>query len=728
MTVDIPLDPRLQALLRGENHDPFGVLGRHPVEGGEIVRALLPQAERAWLENAGEMQRIEGTDLFEYRLSSGQAARVPRHYRIEWLEKVGGQRHGQVSPYSFPPRIGDEDLYYFGLGRHHHAYRFLGAHPMTVDGVEGVLFGVWAPGARRVSVVGDFNGWHGLRHMMRVRGGSGVWELFIPGLRPGDLYKFELVGPGGALVLKTDPYAFRMTLRPDTACRIAEPLGSYAWGDDVWMARRTGWDWQHEPLSIYELHLGSWRRAADGGFLDYREIARQLVPYVQELGYTHVELMPVMEHPLDESWGYQVTGYYAATARFGPPDGLRYLIDTLHQAGIGVILDWVPGHFPRDEFALARFLGEPLYEHADPRRGEHRDWGTLIFDYGRAEVRNFLLSNAVFWLEEYHADGLRVDAVASMLYLDYSRDDGEWLPNVHGGRENLEAISFLQEMNQVIHARFPGAVTVAEESTAWPMVSRPVEMGGLGFSMKWNMGWMNDTLSYFQHDPVHRRYHHHKLTFSQLYAYSENFVLPLSHDEVVHMKRSLLDKMAGDWWQKFANLRLLLGWQATHPGKKLLFMGGELAQWEEWDESGELDWPLLEYDTHRGIQRLVTDLNRLYRECPALHRHDFEQQGFEWLDCNDEEQSVLAFVRRGGGQQLVCLMNFTPVPREGYRVPMPQAGPYREIFNSDSSYYGGSNRGNESVEARLEGVNGQPASARLILPPLGMLILEPRQS
>ena len=490
------------------------------------------------------------------------------------------------------------------------------------------------------------------------------------------------------------------------------------------MDRRTQWDWQHQPVSIYEVHLGSWRRAAEGGFLDYRGIAERLVPYVQEMGFTHVELMPVMEHPLDESWGYQVTGYYAATARFGSPDDLRYLIDSLHQAGIGVILDWVPGHFPRDEFALARFLGEPLYEHPDPRRGEHRDWGTLIFDYGRAEVRNFLLSNAVFWFQEYHVDGLRVDAVASMLYLDYSRNDGEWLPNVHGGRENLEAISFLQEMNQVIHARFPGAITVAEESTAWLMVSRPVDMGGLGFSMKWNMGWMNDTLSYFQHDPVHRRYHHHKLTFSQLYAYNENFVLPLSHDEVAHMKRSLLDKMAGDWWQKFANLRLLLGWQAVHPGKKLLFMGGELGQWVEWGESVELDWALLHHEAHQGVRQLVTGLNHLYREHPALHRHDFEQQGFEWLDCNDEEQSILAFVRRGQGRQLVCVMNFTPVPREAYRVPMPVAGAYREIINSDSAYYGGSNHGNDRVVATAEGLNGQPASAKITLPSLGMLILE----
>jgi len=715
---------RLIALQSGNCHDPFGVLGRHPDGTEEVVRALLPQAEKAWLEGAGEMQRIEGTDVFEYRLDGAQAAKIPQHYRIEWLDKDDDQRHALTSPYSFAPQIGDEDLLFFGEGRHHHAYRFLGAHPRVVDDVPGVQFGVWAPGAKRVSVVGDFNNWHGMRHLMRIRGGGGVWELFIPELEAGDSYKFEIVGPSGSLVTKIDPYALRMALRPDTACRVAG-LEGYRWGDEAWMTQRAQWDWQHEPMSIYEVHPGSWQRGPDGSFIGYRALAEQLVPYVEELGYTHVELMPVMEHPLDQSWGYQVTGYYAPTARFGEPNELRYLIDRFHQAGIGVILDWVPGHFPRDDFALARFLGEPLYEHADPRRGEHRDWGTLIFDYGRAEVRNFLLSNAVYWLEEFHVDGLRVDAVASMLYLDYSRSDGDWLPNVHGGRENLDAISFLQEMNQVVHERFPGAVTAAEESTAWPMVSRPIDMGGLGFSMKWNMGWMNDTLSYFQHDPVHRRYHHHKLTFSQLYAYNENFVLPLSHDEVVHMKRSLLDKMPGDLWQKFANLRLLLGWQMTHPGKKLLFMGGEFGQWVEWDESVPLDWSLLHHDTHRGIQQMVRDLNKLYRDSPAMHRHDFEQQGFEWLECGDEEQSVLAFVRRGDEQVMVCLMNFTPVPREDYLVPLPWAGGYRVIFNSDSSHYGGTNFGSEFVMASADENNPRSASAKVMLPPLGMLILQP---
>ncbi len=721
-----PLDDQLlQRLQQGRLHDPFTVLGRHPLpDGGELVRAFLPQARRAWLDELGEMQRIPYTDIFEYRLSAAQRERLPRHYRVAWQEGADDRRHEVISPYSFLPQVGDGDLHLFGEGRHHHAYRFLGARLHEADGIPGVLFAVWAPNAQRVSVVGDFNAWHGLRHPMRLRGGGGVWELFVPGLCAGDLYKFEIVGPAGQLVLKADPYARRMTLRPDTACRVPGP-DDFHWQDHDWLQARERWDWQHQPMSIYEVHLGSWRRDPDGGFLNYREIARRLVPYVLDMGYTHIELMPVMEHPLDESWGYQVTGYYAPTARHGEPDDLRWFVDHCHRNGIGVILDWVPGHFPRDEFALARFLGEPLYEHPDPRRGEHRDWGTLIFDYGRNEVRNFLLANAVYWMEEFHADGLRVDAVASMLYLDYSRDPGDWLPNVHGGRENLEAIAFLRETNEVLHGRFPGGLSIAEESTAWPMVSRPTWMGGLGFSMKWNMGWMNDTLAYMKLDPIHRRYHHDRLTFGQLYAYSENFVLPLSHDEVVHMKGSLLGRMPGDDWQKFANLRLLLSWQTVHPGKKLLFMGGEIGQWREWDALGEIDWHLLEHDPHRGIQAMVRDLNHLYAQYPALHRHDFEADGFEWLECDDARHSVLALLRQGDGQTLVCVLNFTPVVREGYRVPLPFGGEYHEIFNSDSAHYGGSNCGNGSVKAEAVPWGGRPCSAAMTLPPLGMLILEP---
>ena len=723
MTAEVLLDHSLQKLQDGRSHDPFELLGRHETDGVVLVRELLPQAERAWLDGVGEMQRLPGSDLFECELDAKQAAALPQHYRVEWAEKRDGQRHGAISPYSFAPLLGDDDLHFFGQGRHHHAYRFLGAHLRTVDEVEGVAFAVWAPAVQRVSVVGDFNGWNGRRHPMRIRGGGGVWELFIPGLHAGDLYKFEILGPSGRLVTKADPYAQQMTLRPDTACRVpVEP--DYEWGDADWLSARAGWDWQHQPMSVYEVHPGSWKRNSDGSFMSYRQLAAELVPYVKQLGFTHIELMPVMEHPLDQSWGYQVSGYFAATARFGTPDDLRHLIDTCHQQGIGVLLDWVPGHFPKDDFALARFIGEPLYEHADPRRGEHRDWGTLIFDYGRTEVRNFLLANAVFWMQEFHVDGLRVDAVASMLYLDYSRKQDDWLPNQHGGRENLDAIEFLREMNEVTHKLFPGSLTIAEESTAWPMVSRPTWMGGLGFSMKWNMGWMNDTLSYMQHDPVHRRYHHNMLTFSQLYAYNENFVLPLSHDEVVHMKRSLLDKMPGDPWQKFANLRLLLCWQWTHPGKKLLFMGGEIGQWTEWDEDAELDWVLLHHDTHRGVQRLVHDLNQLYTSHPALHEHDSESDGFFWLDCDDADHSIISFVRQGQGRQLVCAINFTPVPREDYRLALPLAGHYRVVLNSDSDHYAGSNCGVGGIQAEPQPWGGQAYSASLTLPPLGMLILE----
>jgi len=724
MKTEALLDKALQELQHGRSHDPFSVLGLHQGEEGFFVRVFMPHAEQVSLVGVGQMQRLQGSDFFEIDLSEKQQRELQPHYRFEWVEKADGSKHSAISPYSFPPFIGDDDLYYFGQGNHHHAYRFLGATPTCIDGVEGVGFAVWAPAAQRVSVVGDFNGWNGLRHPLRSRGESGVWELFVPGLCVGDLYKFEILGPSGQLVLKVDPYARQMTMRPDTACKVTS-VDTYAWGDDVWMARREHWDWLHQPMSVYEVHPGSWRRESDGRFMSYRSMATHLVQYVKDLGFTHIELMPVMEHPLDQSWGYQVSGYFAPTARYGDPDDLRYLIDSCHQAGIGVILDWVPGHFPKDDWALARFLGEPLYEHADPRRGEHRDWGTLIFDYGRAEVRNFLLANAVYWFEEFHCDGIRVDAVASMLYLDYSREADDWLPNEFGGRENLDAIAFLREMNEVIHARFPGGITIAEESTAWPMVSRPTSDGGLGFSMKWNMGWMNDTLDYLGHDPVHRRYHHNKLTFSQLYAYNENFVLPLSHDEVVHMKRSLLDKMPGDPWQKFANLRLLLSWQMTHPGKKLLFMGGEIGQWTEWNESTELDWALLHYDTHRGVQTMVRDLNRLYQQHPALHRHDCEGEGFQWLDCNDADHSVLAFERLGDGHQLVCVMNFTPVPRHNYRIPLSAGGTYREIFNSDSAHYGGSNCGNGQITSQHYSWGDREYSAVLSLPPLGMLILQP---
>lgn len=625
------------------------------------------------------------------------------------------------------PLLSEFDLHLLMAGKHHHAWKILGAHLQVLDGVEGCRFAVWAPAAQRVSVVGDFNQWDGRKHPMRCCGDSGVWELFIPGLSSGAAYKYEILNRHGQLLIKTDPYARQMFLRPETTSCIAPPT-AYAWQDSAWLAQRARFDWQHRPISIYEVHAGSWRRHPDGRFYSWVELADTLIPYVKDLRYTHIELLPIAEHPLDESWGYQVSGYYAPTARHGTPDEFRAFVDACHQQGIGVLLDWVPAHFPKDDFALAKFLGEPLYEHPDPRRGEHQDWGTLIFDFGRNEVRNFLIANALYWIEEFHIDGLRVDAVASMLYLDYSRKVGEWLPNQYGGRENLEAIAFLQEMNTVVHGYFPGVLTIAEESTAWPAVSRPVELGGLGFSMKWNMGWMNDNLSYIQQDPVHRKYHHNQLTFSQMYAYSENFVLPLSHDEVVHLKRSMLDKMPGDYWQAFANLRLFYAWQYAHPGKKLLFMGGEFGQWAEWNATRELDWSLCSFPAHDGIRHLLRDLNRLYCEQSALHQLDFDARGFQWIDCHDSDQSVLSLLRRGERPEdvMLVLLNFTPVPRYGYRVGVPAAAHYAEVLNTDSSYYGGSNCGN----AGLLAVQEQPwmgfeHSIAVTLPPLAALFLQP---
>ncbi|MFM1891634.1 MAG: hypothetical protein RLZ44_711, partial [Pseudomonadota bacterium] len=680
----------LRRLLEARHHDPFAVLGRHERGERAEVRVLLPGARDVRLPDQEiALQRRSGTDLFEWQ---GASDRVPQHYRIAWTD-AQGQRQLRHDPYCFGPQIGDLDLHLFGQGRHWHAYQFLGAHLRSVAGVPGVSFAVWAPNAERVSVVGDFNAWDGRVHPMRSRGGSGVWELFIPDIDAGALYKFELRGRGGVVFLKADPYAQRWQHRPETACMVVgEP--SHPWGDRDWMAGRETFDWQHRPMSIYELHLGSWARA-DGDFLGYRELAERLVPYVSELGFTHIELLPVTEHPLDASWGYQTTGYFAPTSRFGSPEDFRWFIDHLHQHGIGVLLDWVPAHFPRDQFALASFDGTPLYEHEDPRRGEHRDWGTLIFNYGRNEVRNFLLASALYWLEEYHIDGLRVDAVASMLYLDYSREPGDWVPNQYGGRENLEAVAFLRELNEVVHQRFPGAIVVAEESTAWPQVSRPTWLGGLGFSMKWNMGWMHDLLAYTSKDPVFRHYHHDLLTFGLLYAFSENFVLPFSHDEVVHGKGSMIGKMPGDDWQQFASLRLLYAMQWTYPGKKLLFMGSEFAQRAEWNHDAELEWDLLQYESHRGVLDLVRDLNRLYRDDPALHHLEFKPEGFEWIDCHDASQSVLSYLRTDGqGHYTAVLLNFTPVPREGYRIGLPCGGWWAEVINTDSASYWGSNLGN----------------------------------
>lgn len=713
---------RLQELLDARLHDPFEVLGPHRTQSGWLLRVFRPRAEQvdvAFDQSWISLERVDSTGIFEWR----GAIEPPAGYQLRIREH--GADHETQDPYAFPPALNDLDLHLFNEGRLHQAYRMLGAQPSVRAGVAGTTFAVWAPNAERVSVVGDFNYWDGRVHPMRVSGGSGIWQLFIPNIDPGTLYKFEIRNRHhGGLLVKSDPYGQEFELRPGTANRVPAP-SAHAWRDQAWLKHRAAADWLHTPLSVYEVHLGSWRRNAQGGYKTYLQLADELVPYVKDMGFTHIELMPISEHPLDESWGYQTTGYFAATTRYGRSDDLRALIDACHQAEIGVILDWVPAHFPRDGFALAHFDGTALYEHEDPRLGQHQDWGTLIFNYGRNEVKSFLLSSAHYWLEEFHIDGLRVDAVASMLYLDYSRRSGEWLPNRFGGRENLEAIAFLKELNVMVHDAFPGALTFAEESTAWPMVSRPVYLGGLGFSMKWNMGWMNDTLRYFSNDPVHRRYHHNELTFGQIYAYTENFVLPFSHDEVVHGKRSLLDKMPGDAWQKFANLRLLLAYQMTHPGKKLNFMGNEWGHGSEWRATDALDWWLLDIDVHRGIQTLMRDLNRLYRTEPALYDLDFEPDGFSWIDCHDADQSVLSYVRRArDGQFVVVALNFTPVPRHHYRIGLPQAGCYREIFNSDSHFYGGGNIGNAELVTEPTPWMGFQDSVAIQLPPLAVVVLK----
>ncbi len=711
----------MQRIADARHHDPFAVLGKHPTEDGCVIRAFLPYATEASVEGTLPMTRIENSDFFEWR---GPWESVPDRYRLMWRDHWNYD-HVAYDPYCFPPQLGDLDLHLYGEGKHWHSYRFLGSHPRVVDGVAGVLFAVWAPNAERVSVVGNFNRWDGRVHPMRVRGGSGVWELFIPNIGPGELYKYEIRNRNaGTIHLKSDPYGNYFEVRPATATIVVDDK-PFQWNDDAWLEHRKNWDWQHSPMSVYEVHLGSWQRDEEGGFLGYRELAHRLVDYVKNMGFSHIELLPITEHPYDPSWGYQTTGYYAPTSRFGTPDDFRYFVDYCHQHHIGVILDWVPAHFPKDAHGLARFDGEALYEHADPRRGEHLDWTTLIFNYSRHEVKNFLLSSALYWIEEFHVDGLRVDAVASMLYLDYSRT--EWIPNQYGGRENLEAIDFLRELNSVTQSENPGALVIAEESTSWPQVSRPPWLGGLGFSMKWNMGWMNDTLRYFAEDPIHRKYHHNTLTFSMLYAFTENFVLPFSHDEVVHGKGSMLNKMPGDEWQKHANLRCLYTYMFTHPGKKLLFMGTEFGQGTEWSSSRALDWYVLEYPFHKGLQTLVKDLNRLYHNTPALYYYDFEWAGFQWIDPNDADQSILSYLRKNGDDVVVVVVNFTPVPRYGYRIGVPRLGAYREILNSDSSYYGGSNVGNGEGPLHAEEVPwmNQPYSIQVTVPPLAGIILRP---
>ncbi len=717
----VGLDESQVAICEARHHDPFSVLGRHSEAGKTVIRVFSPNTKSLTIKKTGaSFKRLADSDLFEWR---GSDAELDAYYELERSDSHG-HVHLFYDPYVFAPIINDFDLHLFNEGKHLHVYNILGAHLHEVDGIAGVRFATWAPSAERVSVVGNFNQWDGRCHPMRSRGSSGVWELFIPGLTKGDLYKFEIRNLStGQVMAKTDPYAQQMELRPRTASAVTH--SQYQWQDQSWMTERESHDWLHQPMSVYELHLGSWQRGEHGEFLSYQELAERLVVYIKQLGFTHIELMPVTEHPLDASWGYQTTGYFAPTRRFGEADDFRYFVDYCHQHGIGVLLDWVPAHFPRDEFALAQFDGSALYEHADPRLGAHPDWGTLIYNFGRNEVRNFLLSSAIFWLKEFHIDGLRVDAVASMLYLDYSREDHDWLPNIHGGNENLEAIQFLREFNVVTHREHPGTIIMAEESTAWPQVTRPTELGGLGFSMKWNMGWMHDTLEYLSHEPVHRSYSHNQLSFGLLYLFSENFVLPFSHDEVVHGKSSLLHRMPGDEWQRFANLRLLYTYMFTYPGKKLLFMGCEFGQGSEWNFNEQLEWYALDYPHHQGVQKVVSDLNQLYRQQTALHRYDFDPQGFEWIDCNDAQQSVVSYLRKCDDRFVIVVLNFTPVPREGYRVGVPQGGVYREIFNSDSTHYHGSNMGNYgSIASDDIAWMNRPCSISLTLPPLAGIVLE----
>ncbi len=724
------------ALVAGVHENPFELLGPHEVEHegrrATAVRAYLPHSQQAWVLDPGHqtsrpMRRIHPAGVFEAICPLSLETTASYQLRVA---EADGRILTLHDPYAFPTLLSDFDLYLFGQGTHWRIYEKLGAIPRQVQGIDGVNFAVWAPNAKSVSVVGDFNGWDSRRHWMRKHIPSGIWELFIPGLQSGDKYKFRLTTQSGESIEKADPFARAAELPPCTASVVAD-LESYAWHDQDWLRERRQGDFLHQPLSIYEVHLGSWQHdpTQPHGWLNYRELAHRLVAYCRQMGFTHLQLLPVTEHPFTGSWGYQTTGYYAATSRYGSPADLMYFVDYCHQHGIGVLLDWVPAHFPRDDHGLRRFDGSALFEHDDPRQAEHPDWGTLIFNYGRHEVSNFLVANALFWLDKYHIDGLRVDAVASMLYLDYSRTSEQWVPNRFGGRENLEAIDMLKQFNETAHQQFPGVLTIAEESTAWPGVSRPTYAGGLGFSLKWNMGWMNDTLRYMRKEPIHRGYHHDELTFSLIYAFHENFTLPLSHDEVVHGKRSLLDQMPGDLWQKFANLRLLYSYLWTHPGKKLLFMGGEIGQWNEWCHEAELQWDLLQWDTHQGLQRLVADLNAMYRHEPALHELDFDPAGFEWIDCHNPNDSVLVYRRKGLSpeQSLIVCCNFTPVVRDGYTIGVPSGGEYWEVFNSDSKRYDGSGIGNPGpLQATTPGAQGRPWQLQITLPPLATIVLKPQ--
>jgi 1,4-alpha-glucan branching enzyme len=716
MTTSAPALAELEQLAKGLHSDPHRLLGYH--DG--VVRALRPGAAGMRILLAdGErlpMRQIHPTGIFE-----GGPVAEGRSYRLETDYGSPPSTFIFDDPYRSWPTLGEMDLHLIGEGRHRRLWDVLGAHHRVHNGVTGTAFAVWAPNARAVRVVGDWNFWDGRVHPMRSLGAAGVWELFIPGVEPGARYKYELISADSRLLLKADPLARETEVPPGTASIVpAEP--AHRWRDDGWLRRRADTEPYSQPHSVYEVHLGSWRPG-----LSYRELAEELPPYVAGLGFTHVELLPVAEHPFGGSWGYQVSAYYAPTSRFGAPDEFRELVDACHEAGLGVIVDWVPAHFPRDEFALARFDGSALYEHADPRKGEHPDWGTLVFNYGRNEVRNFLIANALYWFDEFHVDGLRVDAVASMLYLDYSRREGEWIPNQFGGRENLEAIRFLKEANELVYSANPGAIMVAEESTAWPGVSRPTYVGGLGFGFKWNMGWMHDTLGYFARDPIYRRYHHNELTFGLVYAWSEQFVLPLSHDEVVHGKGSLLGKMPGDRWQRLANLRSLFGWMWAHPGKQLLFMGGEFGQEHEWSHEAGIEWHLLDDPAHRGISDLVRSIHHVYRSQPSLWQRDFTPDGFRWIDATDTDQSVLSFLRLSAdGQPVACVANLTPVPHHGYRLGLPAGGRWLELLNTDAREFGGSGLGNAgAVEAEEYPWHGLDCSASLTLPPLAVLWLAP---
>jgi 1,4-alpha-glucan branching enzyme len=743
---------QIDSIVWNQHHDPFEVLGPHMIQqDGQTVwaiRAYLPTADEAWVvlpENRSEhpMEKGHNPHFFECLLTTQELS----NYQLKYRE--GEHERFVYDPYAFKTRrITDFDVHLFAEGNHHRIYEKLGAHVTEIDGVSGVYFAVWAPGARNVSVLGDFNYWDGRKHQMR-RTGNGIWELFIPEIGYGEHYKYEIKNPHGHIYEKSDPYGFQQEVRPKTASIVTD-LDAYEWQDADWMEQRRHTEPLDHPVSVYEVHLGSWLHASsadpaqlpDGTiqpavqvadlkpgarFLTYRELAAKLIPYVKELGFTHIELLPIAEHPFDGSWGYQVTGYYAATSRYGTPEDFMYFVDQCHQAGIGVLIDWVPGHFPKDGHGLAFFDGTHLYEHADPRQGEHKQWGTLVFNYGRNEVRNFLVANALFWFDKYHIDGMRVDAVASMLYLDYLREDGAWVANQYGGRENIEAADFLRQVNHVVFSYFPGVLSIAEESTSWPMVSWPTYVGGLGFNLKWNMGWMHDMLDYFHMDPWFRQFHQNNVTFSIWYAFSENFMLALSHDEVVHGKSNMLGKMPGDEWQKFANMRCLFTYMFTHPGKKTLFMSMEYGQWSEWNVWGDLEWHLLQYEPHQKHHTFMTKLNELYKSEPALYTNDFSQDGFEWIDCNDNRHSVVSFIRRDRDSPdfVVTICNFTPQPHSHYRLGVPESGYYREIFNSDAREFGGSNMGNLGGKWTDDwAYHGQSYSIDVTLPPMAVVVFK----